>query len=465
MAEGWSRRQFIERLGLAGLAAAVPLTLRGTKRGQENSPDLPKIEIGNYPKPDRPITAVVCGYGGRGGYYGWMAGQIPEEWQIVGVAEPIGYRRDAAIKLHKIAPENTFTTWEHVFNRPKFADAIVVSTQDAMHTGPTLKAIEMGYDVLLEKPIAQSWRECEAILKAAQKNKSIVGVCHVLRYAPYFMMMREVIRSGMIGDVVSVQHLEPVEHHHFSHSYVRGPWGNKRKSNPVILSKSCHDLDILAYIIGKPITRVSAFGDLSWFRKENAPKGAPMFCSEGCPVEKTCPYYAQDFYVHKRKWDTHHIITPDRSDPSILRELEKGQYGRCVYHCDNDVCDHMVTNLEFGGGATASLQVEAMFAEGGRRTRVFCQKGHIEGDMTVMQVVQFEPGKVHVWDGRKANVDLSGHGGGDMRLVRDFCQAVSKRDANLLTSSLSNSMESHRAGFLAEESRLQGGQPRGVRRA
>jgi hypothetical protein len=179
-------------------------------------------------------------------------------------------------------------------------------------------------------------------------------------------------------------------------------------------------------------------------------------------VSSTCPYYAPDFYVHKHKWDPHHIVTPDRSEAGILKELVTGQYGRCVYHCDNDVCDHMITNLEFEGGATASLHVEAMYGEGGRRTKVFCQKGHMEGDMTTLRVVNFETGKVMTWDARKADVDLSGHGGGDTRLVRDFCQAVAHNDPSLLTSSLSNSMVSHKAGFLAEESRLKGGQPRAV---
>lgn len=460
-----SRRDLFRLMGAAGLGTVIPDLSASQTQTPVPTPDpsLPQINFSAYPPLARPISAIVLGYGGRGGYYGWMATQIPQEWQIVGVAEPIDYRREAAAKRHNLSEDRTFSTWEHVFDRPKFADAVVVSTQDNMHTGPALRALEMGYDVLLEKPIAQTWRECEAIRKAAEKHNRIVAVCHVLRYAPYFMMMREVIRAGLIGDVVSIQHFEPVEHQHFSHSYCRGPWRNKKESTPIILAKACHDLDILNYLVERKAIRVAATGDLSFFTEKNAPKGAPKFCMDGCPVESTCPYYAPDFYVHKKKWTTHYIISRDRSDAAILEQLRKGQYGRCVFHCDNDVPDHMVTMLDYDGGVTASLHVEAMYGHHGRRTRVFGTQGHIDGDMDSMEIMQFMTGKTMRWETRMANTDLGGHGGGDMRLVRDFCQAVSARDPGKLTSNLANSMESHLTGFLAEESRLRKGAPRTIR--
>jgi predicted dehydrogenase len=460
MSSDLSRRELFKVLGAAGLTVNLPESFKVFEADQD--PEFPKIKFGDYPPIAKPVTAVVLGYGGRGGYYGWMATQFPNEWQITGVAEPIDYRREAATKRHNLPQDRVFTTWEHVFERPKFADAVVVSTQDAMHTKPALRAIEMGYDVLLEKPIAQSWKECQAIMRAAEKHGRIVAVCHVLRYAPYFMMMREIIRSGMIGEVVSIQHFEPVQHLHFSHSYCRGPWRNKKESNPIILAKSCHDLDILNFIVEKKVVRVSANGGLHFFQAKNAPAGAPKHCMDGCPVQSTCSYYAPDVYVHKGKWDTHHIVTRDRSKESILKELQKGQYGRCVYHCDNDVCDHMITLLDYKGGATASLHVEAMFGHHGRRTRVFASKGHIDGDMNQMEVFDFQRERALKWNTSMAGTDLGGHGGGDTRLVRDFCQAVSARDPGKLTSNLANSMESHLAGFLAEESRVKGGQPRRV---
>lgn len=460
MKDSMSRREWLSLASAAGIASFLPKEAAAFEHRPQG--ELPQLNFSEYKPIPKPVTAIVLGYGGRGGYYGWMATQIPDEWQIVGVAEPIDYRREGAAERHKLDASQVFTTWEHVFDRPKFADVCVISTQDAMHVKPALRALEMGYDLLLEKPIAQNWKECDAILKLAEKKGRIVAVCHVLRYAPYFMMMREIARKGLIGDIKSVQHFEPVQHLHFSHSYCRGPWRNKKESTPIILAKSCHDLDILNFVIEKQVTHVSAMGSLSWFTEANAPKGAPKHCMDGCPVSTTCPYYAPDVYVHKGKWSTHHIISRDRSNEAILRQLEKGQYGRCVYHCDNDVPDHMITNLLYEGGTTASLHVEALYGHHGRRTRVFASKGHIDGDMDRMEIFDFTKERRYTWDTSMANVNLGGHGGGDMRLVRDFVRAVAYKDPNLLTSNLANSMASHKVGYLAEESRVKGGQLRKV---
>ena len=420
----------------------------------------PKINFAYYPPLPKPVSAIVCGYGMRGRTYAGFAQTVPDEWKIVGVAEPIEYKRNDAVATHKLAPENVFDSWEKVFERPKFADVVVVSMQDAMHVAPALRAIEAGYDILLEKPIAQRWEECEQIRDAAKKHNRIVAVCHVLRYAPYFMMMREVIRSGKIGKPITVQHMEPVWNIHFSHSYVRGPWRRKAESNPVIIAKSCHDTDLIYFLLDRKVTRVSSYGDLQYFRKENAPAGAPQFCMDGCPVQATCPYFAPDVYVNKKKWNTGHIVTADRSPEGILAALKQGQYGRCVYHCDNDVCDHMVTIMELEGGGTASFHLTGLAGKPDRRTRIACQRGWIEGDQINLTVWDFEKGTSYTWNANAAANVGGGHGGGDLRLVRDFCQAVSLRDVGKLTSNLDESMLSHLICYKAEESRCDGGRPR-----
>jgi predicted dehydrogenase len=249
---------------------------------------------------------------------------------------------------------------------------------------------------------------------------------------------------------------------HVSHSYVRGPWRKKSESTPIILAKSCHDLDVLCWWIGARCARVSAFGSLTKFRAAQAPAGAPAYCLDGCPVEATCRYQAANVYVHKKLFSSHHIVTPDRSDAGILAAIRKGQYGRCVYRCDNDVPDHMVTNLEFQGGATAAFSMEGCVTYVGRRTRVMGTKGDIVGDERAMEVSLFEGGSA-MWDVTQAAADLEGHGGGDQRMVRDLVQAVAQRQPGLLPTTLQNSMESHLMGFMAEESRLDGGMARPVR--
>lgn len=261
-----NRRNWLKLTGMAALGTQLPANTNA-----ENSTARPISLIPNekYKKPAAPIKVVVIGAGGRGwNAYSSYGLKFPDELQVVGVAEPIPYRRERISKAFNIPKDKQFVTWEHVFEVPKFADALFITTPDELHYGPAMAGLKQGYDLLLEKVIAQSWKECNDILKLAQNNKRIVAVCHVLRYTPYFRKLKEVISSGQLGEIVSVQHLEPVGNIHMSHSFVRGNWGNEKKSNPMLLSKSCHDTDILRWLIDKPCNKVSSFGSLKLFKKK-----------------------------------------------------------------------------------------------------------------------------------------------------------------------------------------------------
>ena len=399
---------------------------------------------------DKPVTAITLGAGARGNVYGNYAVSYPKNLDIVGVAEPIKIRNERYTKKHNIAEANRFDTWERVFERPKFADAVIISTPDNLHYAPCMKALEMGYDILLEKPISPSEKECRDILRLAKKNGRIVAVCHVLRYAPYFIKLRELIQSGVLGKVVSIQHFEPIEHIHMSHSYVRGNWHNSKATTPIILAKSCHDLDILRWMLGKPSKSIQAFGDLSWFRKENAPAGSTARCTDGCKVESTCPYSALKTYHRKRSWTYVFDLPENKAEHGdfILNHLKTTNYGRCVYQMDNDQPDHYTTNILFEDNVTASFSMEAFTSYDGRRTRVMGTLGDVVGDMTSMVHTDFLTGKKTEW---KEQTD--GHGGGDWRLVNDWLLAISKKDPSLLTSTIDQSIESHIMGFMAEKSR------------
>jgi predicted dehydrogenase len=458
------RRRFLA--GVGGLAVGGWLGAESAAAqpasADEPNQGLPQPRLSDYRKPDRPVSCIIIGYGNRGSLYGGFARAMPDDWKVVGVAEPIGYRNEHAAKAHGIPPEHRFDTWERALEKPKFADVCVISTPDDLHHAPAMAALEQGFDLLLEKPIAMTWAQCREIHALATKRNRIVGVCHVLRYAPYFVQMREVVRSGMIGDIVSVQHLEPIEHIHMSHSFVRGIWRNTTVALPIILAKSCHDLDLLCWIVGKPCVRVSAMGSLSFFRNENAPAGAPKVCLDGCPAETTCPFYAPKVYVTEKLWGTGHIISEDRSEKAILAALRTSPFGRCVFHCDNNQPDHFISNIEFAGGATAAFSMEALTSYAGRRTRLMGTLGDLVGDERMLDVFLYSTRRRITWDVSKAARDLEGHGGGDRRMVRDFTQAVSRRDGSILSTNLAGALESHLIGFQAERSRLAGGQPLSV---
>ncbi len=448
MSKPVSRRRMLQMLGITAGAAVMPVS--SFARDEEGNPIL--LPENNFPVPDKPVTAIVCGAGNRGNVYGDYALAYPAKLDIVGVAEPISIRNERYAAKHAIKEENRFVTWEDVFKKPKFADAVIITTPDNLHYGPCMEALKMGYDVLLEKPISPSEKECRDILALAKKSGRIVAVCHVLRYAPYFVKLRELIQGGAIGEVISVQHLEPIEHVHMSHSYVRGNWHNDKQTTPIILVKSCHDLDILRWMIGKPCKSIAAFGDLKWFTKKNAPAGSTERCTDGCSVEGACPYSALDIYYRKRQRN-YVFDLPEEKDKQaeyVLQQLKTTNYGRCVYRMDNDQPDHYITSILFDDNVTASFSMEAFTSYEGRRTRVMGSHGDITGDMTSFTITNFKSGKKEEW---KETTD--GHGGGDWRLAENWVQAVSSRDPSLLTSTIDQSIESHVMGFMAEESRKQ----------
>jgi predicted dehydrogenase len=445
MSKQWNRRDAIRALGLSMASAAIPFSAMALDENEHPIllPDK-KLHL------DKPVTAITCGAGARGNVYGNYAVKYPEQLDIVGVAEPITLRNERYAKKHNIKNEDRFTTWEDVFKRPKFADAIIITTPDNLHYGPCMKALEMGYDVLLEKPISPSEKECREILALSKKTGRIVAVCHVLRYAPYFVKLKEIIQSGVLGEVVSIQHFEPIEHVHMSHSYVRGNWHNSKATTPIILAKSCHDLDIIRWMVNKPCTHIQAFGSLQWFTPKNAPPGSTARCTDGCSAEPNCPYSALNIYYRKRHFN-YVFDLPEAKDEQaafVLEKLKTTNYGRCVYRMENDQPDHYTANILFEGGLTAAFSMEAFTSYSGRRTRVMGSLGDIVGDMTSFTMTDFLTGKQTTW-----KQESDGHGGGDWRLVSDWINAVSQHNPALLTSSIDASIESHVMGFMAEASR------------
>ena len=296
-------------------------------------------------------------------------------------------------------------------------------------------------------------------MKYAKRYNRIVGICHVLRYAPYFIALKKVLDAGTIGDLVSIQHMECIRYYHMAHSYVRGNWKSSKDTTPIIIAKSCHDMDMMRWLVNKPCKSVSAYGGLTLFKRENAPEGSTERCLD-CAVESHCPYSAKKIYLKDRQF-LYVFDIPDNDcrnskyDSLILEKLRSTDYGRCVYRCNNDQCDHFVASFEFDGNITGAFSMEAFTATGGRLTRIMGTKGWIEGDMKKFTVTDFLTRKQLVW-----NKDISslpgyeGHAGGDFGIVKDFVLAVANRDASYLTSTIDLSIESHVMGFLAEKSRV-----------
>lgn len=409
------------------------------------------------------ISVIVVGAGNRGDRYAELMNQRPEQYQIVGMADPAEARRNHFQKAYGVPGENCFESWEDILSQPKMADVAVISTVDDMHYQPALMAIERGYDLLLEKPVAPTARECADILNAARKKGVKVLVCHVLRYSPFYGRVKELLMSGIIGQVLSIDQVEGIGNVHFSHSYVRGNWHNTKNSAPMLLAKSCHDLDIIQWLLDQPCLRVSSFGSLTHFTPENAPEGAPVRCADGtCPAYDTCPYNVIKHYYDFKSNTRRQIITKGiaesytPTDEEVMVALKTTNYGICAYHSDNDVLDHQVVSMEFAGGATANLTVNA-FNRGGRYIRLYGTKGEIYAHMRdkEIQVYTFEDKKTTMVPVVKTEETIDGgHGGGDAGIVKEMYEYFAGEYTGFRAADLDVSVQNHMIGFAAEEARL-----------
>lgn len=418
---------------------------------------------------EKQITIAIAGLGNRGyNTYAQIAERFPERMRIAAVADPRPDRVALAANQFHLTPEQCFSSAEEMLENPQLADLLFVCTQDGQHAAHAVAGMERGYHILLEKPIAPTPEQCQSIFDAAERTKRKVVVCHVLRYTPFFGKVKELLDSGVIGELVTVQHQENVVYWHQAHSFVRGNWRRTDETSFMLLAKCCHDLDLLLWLSGKRCVRVSSYGSTYLFRADKAPAGAALRCLDGCAVKDTCPYDAEKIYLTnprtgvcqgKTGWPCE-VLANEPTPENIRQAIQTGPYGRCVYHCDNDVVDHQVVNMELTGGVTAQLTMSAFTERGGRDTRLMGTKGEIiatlsENRITVMPF----GGESYTIDVSKLATDFSGHAGGDVRMVEDFLQWVDTDTIpSARMSTLDRSLESHFVAFAAEQSRLSGGQ-------
>lgn len=405
-----------------------------------------------------PVSVLVIGAGGRGWGYATYATGHPDQMKVVGVAEPRAFYRTRLEEAHAIPKERVFRNWQAAARQPKLADAVLICTQDGMHEKPMAAFARLGYHILLEKPMAPTAKACRAIVDTARETGVIFAVCHVMRYTTYTQKLKQMLDSNLIGDIVAIDHYEPVGFWHQAHSFVRGNWRREKESSFMLLAKSCHDIDWLSYIVGKPCTRVSSFGSLRHFRKAEQPDGAADRCLE-CRFADTCVYSAKRFYFSQLKAVRHEwpldVVDPHFTEETLEQALRKGPYGRCVYACDNDVVDHQVVSLEYADGATASFTMSAFNPGGGRQTRIGGTLGYIEThDSSVIRHYDYASESWNEIETNKADASiLGGHGGGDGGLMVAFLHAVATGDRSAILSGPDATLESHLTVFAAERAR------------
>ena len=418
------------------------------------------------------MTVAILGLGSRGlQVYGEIVKNYDSIMEVTAVADLLPERLANAKKLFNLNEDACFSDADELLSREQLADAVFICTQDRDHVPQAKKALKKGYHILLEKPVSPSVRECAELLNEAKKYDRKVCVCHVLRYTPFYSTLKKMLAQGDIGKIINIQAREDVGFFHQAHSFVRGNWRNSEETSLMILAKCCHDMDLLVWLSDSSCRQVSSFGNLTWFKEENAPKGAARRCLDGCPVKDTCPYDAEKIYIsnpdtgvrYKNGWPANTFAVPP-TEENVRKELKAGPYGRCVYYCDNNVVDHQVVNLQMENDITVTFSMCAFSAKCSRMIKVMGTLGEIEGSIDENKIYYTPFGQeTQVIDLTSFTDDFSGHGGGDVRMVKQFADYVMTGKRTDSITDLDISLESHLIALAAEESRKRQGKSISIR--
>ena len=397
------------------------------------------------------IKAVFFGFGARSQCYANYLFLNENNFEVAAVAEPKEHLRRLAEEKYHCSRERLYPGWREMLDDGVQGDLLFICTQDNEHVEPAIAAIQAGYrQIMVEKPIYKDIEKCRQLAAAAREYGAVVQVCHSLRYNNFYRKVKEILDSGKIGQIASINHMEPVGTFHYAHSFVRGDW-NKTADSPMILAKCCHDTDLLLWLTGRDCLSLSSYGSLEFFKRENAPEGCADRCIDGCKYSGSCPYSATKYLGKYKDHLFREYAVEKEGYTDTVEAPKKGRYGRCVFQCDNDVVDHQTVNLLFEDGITATLTMCA-FSNFERETHIMGTMGEIRAYMKddLVEVYNFRSGDREIY--HVGHPDAL-HGGADTVLVEDFI-ASALGDKPPATS-IEKSIQSHILCIAAERSRIE----------
>ena len=418
------------------------------------------------------ITVVLVGAGNRANVYSTVSLKNPEKMKVVGIVDPDPVRRELMRERYNVAIENCFEEVSEFVKREKFADAVINGTMDHLHVPTSIPVLEKGYDLLLEKPFAVNEAEMNELVETARKygNKVVIG--HVLRYTDFYQAIKKHVLNGEIGKIISIETCEHVSYHHMAASYVRGKWASEKICfAPMLLAKSCHDVDILLWMMNdtKP-THVASFGADFQFGKERKPQGAGSRCMKDCPYVEDCIFSAKSNYLAYPRWgqyvwkclEANKNLTEKDQEDSLKTD---NRYGKCVWDFERDGnVDHQALLFNFANGATGTFSMVGGCAKPERNIHIVGTLGEIKGtfDDSCYVVRKMSPatsplGYTETVYDLNIKGDMigaaGGHGGGDEKLVYDFLDYLNGHEPSISCATLEDSVISHRMVFKAMEAK------------
>lgn len=401
------------------------------------------------------VRIGLIGFGNRGRLYVSFIKDLLDKVELVALCDIRVDELKESVKDFDI--KHFYSNSDDFFAAKLDLDLVLICSMDQYHFEHTRLALECGYNVLLEKPISNNLKEVETLQQLAKKKNLKVIVTYVLRYTLFYKKIKEIIDSGRIGNVININSTENVSYWHQAHSYVRGNWRNSNETGPMILTKCSHDMDLIYWLMGKNVSKISSFGELSYIKKENAPANSSTHCTD-CECKDECIFNCYRFYLNNKEW-LRPMIGDDLSEEKIMAFLDKSQYSRCAFKCDNNVVDHQIVNIEFEDKSTASHTMNAFTRWCYRDIKIMGTKGCIEGNFEEKKftVYNFLDNSSEVVDITDYTADFVGHGGGDRIMFVELIDYIINGNKTVSLTSIDESVISHEMAFKAENSRVNGG--------
>ena len=400
------------------------------------------------------IRVCLIGAGQRGIHLARQLRHSSGKAKLVAVAEPGESTRLDIAKEFSLTEDVCFSGWKEMVESKIHCDAAIIATLDNQHTAPVLASLDKGWDILLEKPVADKFEDILKIEQVREKTGKLISVCQTLRYKKNFRKVKELVDDGEIGEVVTLEYLEAIGNIRFSHNYVRGKWGREEDNTFLLLHKSSHDLDFISWIIEKPCLKVSSFGGLKYFNLDNTPTGSASRCGNECQVEQSCIYSALNLYVYtdRTAWPAS-TVSKDHSLQTHLDVINNGPLGKCGWRSGNNVVDHQVVAMEFEGNVTAIFTMSGFTSFIGRRIRIHGTTGDLFFDEAnqLIRLTKYGSGeeKEFLFD-----PDPFTHPE-DQEIVGNWIEAIRKNDISGIAVDIKEVIKTHSIVFAAEKSRLE----------
>ena len=386
---------------------------------------------------------VIIGAGVRGRYtYGDFFKRNKDLYEVVAIVENKIGRREKFKEIFNLPDEKVFKDINSFFKEEKIADAVIISSIDNTHYEASIRALEKGYDVLVEGPVANSLDKLIHLQNICERNtEKIFMAAMTYRYSNFFNKLKEIIDSQELGQLININYNSYIGYEKFSHYYVRGNWRLDSDTSPIILTNSCYDLDMLEYLTNSTCEKISSFGNLNYFKRENFNQEMSELCIS-CGVDKECPYFVQGIYLNNKDLSKGVHINP--TEENLNEILKSCQYGQCVYSCDNNVSDNMICILKFKNNITASLNISAFTKEENKDLRLMFSQGEIYANFQKCSIVikRFIDNEDKIIEVSKENLDE--------KLIKDFLDRIKNKDNKNMISDVYSTINSHITAFAGE---------------